>query len=239
MSLFKKNLYLFILIQFISLAMTSLKAEVYSKLALQQMAIEFVQSNLAEQSKPHKRGESLSVTALPLDSRIEQRACDTQLELSSANPTINSRQSTIKIKCLDENTWQVYVFIKQAVLVDIVIAAKGISKGQKIHKDDVSIKQVAKHLARSNQFTDINQLIGGRSKRNVRVGQPINYNHICNVCKGDRITIIAELKGMAVKTLGEALQDGQIGDNIRVKNVKSGKTIQAQVTSYSTVKVAI
>ena len=238
MSLFKKNLYLFILIQIFSLAMTSLKAKAYSKIELQQLAIDFV-AQKKQLDVNYNLTSDLSITALPLDSRIKQRTCETPLELSAANPISGNRQSTIKIKCLDKNNWQVFVHTRQVELIEIITASTGISKGQKITHHHLQKKKVAKHLTRSNQFKDVGALVGSRSKRNVRAGQPINYNYICNVCKGDKVTILASFKGMTIKTQGEALQDGRIGDNIRVKNTKSGKKIQAQVETSKQVKVVI
>lgn len=238
MSLFKKNLYLFILIQIASLAMTSLKAKAYTKLKLQQLAIDFISQQM-QTNRSEIPNSELSITALPLDSRIETRDCDTPLQLSAANPINNNRQSTIKIKCLDQNSWQVFVYTRQLELVEVITAAKGISKGQKITAQHLATKKVAKHLSRSNQYKSKQFLIGGRSKRNVRAGQSINYNYICNVCKGDKVTIVASFKGMTIKTQGEALEDGRVGDNISIKNIKSGKKIQAQVTNGQQVKVII
>ena len=44
---------------------------------------------------------------------------------------------------------------------------------------------------------------------------------------------------MTIKTQGEALEDGRVGDNIAIRNVKSGKKIQAQVTNALQVEVNI
>jgi len=238
MSLFKKNLYLFILIQITSLAMTSLKAKEYNKLELQQLAIDYV-TQQRDKVNAQQTNSELSITALPLDSRIKTRSCKTPLQLSAANPLNNNRQSTIKIKCLDQNSWQVFVHTRQQELIEVITAAKGISKGQKITAKHLTTKKVAKHLTRSNQFKSKEFLIGGRSKRNVRAGQSINYNYICNVCKGDKVTILVSFKGMTIKTQGEALEDGRVGDNIAIRNVKSGKKIQAQVTNALQVEVNI
>ena len=74
-------------------------------------------------------------------------------------------------------------------------------------------------------------------KKNIREGLPRNSD--CNVCKGDKVTILASFKGMTIKTQGEALEDGRVGDNIAIRNIKSGKMIQAQVTNALQVEVNI
>jgi flagellar basal body P-ring formation protein FlgA len=57
------------------------------------------------------------------------------------------------------------------------------------------------------------------------------------VCKGDRIVIGAGSANMQVKTNGIALEDGKLGESIRVKNARSNKDLVAQVVSTSEVKV--
>lgn len=65
----------------------------------------------------------------------------------------------------------------------------------------------------------------------------INLQHICMVCKGDLVTIFAKTGTLTIKTTGFALQDGNVGEQIRVKNQKSGKTISARVQDVKSVAV--
>lgn len=238
MSMNKKNLYHVFFTTLLALSVKPLSATVYSKLELQQLAIDFVMQQ-KQQVNVIDTNSELTINALPLDSRIEQRECHSDLALSAANPITGNRQSTIKIKCFDKNNWQVFVHTKQVELIEIITASQGISKGQIITPALLQKKKVAKHLSRSNQVKDFTALVGSRSKRNIRAGQAINYNSICSVCKGDSVTILVNYRGMTIKTQGEALQDGRVGDNIRVINTQSGKKIKAQVTNTQQVRVAI
>ena len=58
-------------------------------------------------------------------------------------------------------------------------------------------------------------------------------------CEGDNVTIYATTRTLTIKTTGVALQDGNIGEQIRVKNQKSGKTISARVKDVESVEVNI
>ena len=62
---------------------------------------------------------------------------------------------------------------------------------------------------------------------------------LCFVCKGDRITISAEVGKMKVKTAGIAQQDGVVGDNIQVLNASSKKTVIARVASVERVVIQL
>ena len=59
------------------------------------------------------------------------------------------------------------------------------------------------------------------------------------VCKGDNVTIYAKTRTLTIKTTGVALQDGNVGEQIRVRNQKSGKTISARVKDVESVEVNI
>jgi flagella basal body P-ring formation protein FlgA len=82
-------------------------------------------------------------------------------------------------------------------------------------------------------------LIGSRSKRNIRSGMPVLLNQICMVCKGDAVNIYATIKGLRIKTTGIALEDGTLGEQVQIKNKKSGKILNARVDGVESVQVNI
>ena len=57
------------------------------------------------------------------------------------------------------------------------------------------------------------------------------------VKRGQLVKIVAKKGGIYVETLGRALQNGRVGDIIRVKNVYSGKVIEGRVENEETVVV--
>ena len=58
------------------------------------------------------------------------------------------------------------------------------------------------------------------------------------VKRGELVRIIAEKNGIYVETTGRALQNGHIGDTIKVKNVYSRKVIEGKVKDEKTVVVS-
>ena len=59
------------------------------------------------------------------------------------------------------------------------------------------------------------------------------------VKRGDIVTILAEIKGLTVRVNGNALTDGHRGDEIRVKNQRSKRILQAEVIGPGTVRVRL
>ena len=64
-----------------------------------------------------------------------------------------------------------------------------------------------------------------------------NSETIPLIDKGDQVTILLEAPRMSITTTGEALQDGRLGDFIRIKNLMSDKVIQARVVKERLVQV--
>ena len=109
--------------------------------------------------------------------------------------------------------------------------------GDLIAKGDIVIKYVEQTLLRGQQFNNLNEVVGTRAKRRISPNQPIFSNNLCFVCKGDSVSIIARTENFEIKTVGEALQDGNLGDRIRIKNTYSNKRVDARVIDVGKVEV--
>ncbi|PAJ75148.1 flagella basal body P-ring formation protein FlgA [Pseudoalteromonas sp. NBT06-2] len=236
MSLFNKNHHKLIFFIFLVLFSNNTSAVGYSKSQLQQLAINYLAQNLKELTNGTRE-----LSALPIDPRISDKNCETELLINSVNVQRSNRQSTIQIKCLDEKKWNLYVQVKIMELAPIVVVNQNLSKGEIITNEHLITKQTQKHLIRTQYLNKAQMytLLGSRSKRNIRSGSAITYKQVCMVCKGDRVTIFASYRGLSIKTAGIALQDGIIGQNISVKNSKSGKKLHARVIGVDQVKVSI
>ncbi|WP_105190550.1 flagellar basal body P-ring formation chaperone FlgA [Pseudoalteromonas sp. T1lg48] len=206
----------------------------YSRERLQALAEQHIIA--LAQIKPQ---QELQVQAIELDARIASRSCAQPPELSTASEPPFNRQVTVQLKCPEPALWTQYVHVRIDKLSPIVVANSHIARGQIIAATDVSTELRPQHFVRARYVESPDVVIGSRSKRTIRQGLPINLNQLCMVCKGDSVTIVAKVNGLTIKTSGEALEDGGLGENIRVRNRKSGRLISAQVTAVETVAVNI
>jgi len=178
-------------------------------------------------------------SALPLDSRIPDRICKSPLELTSASEPPFNRQVTIQAKCQDEQAWAQYVHVRVVEMAPVVVANANLARGEVITKSHLSIQMKPSHFVRVQYLDNPDMLIGSRSKRNIRSGMPVLLNQICMVCKGDSVNIYANLRGLRIKTTGIALEDGTLGEQVQIKNKKSGKILNARVDGVESVQVNI
>lgn len=240
MSMFKKiqlfqSLWLLLALSLSSVAMARTgENTLYDHARLQTLAEQYIST--LEKIQPD---QELQVQAVDLDARIPERYCEQQPELVAATPPPFNRQVAVQLKCNSPALWTQYVHVRIEKLSPVVIAKENIGRGQLIDAQSVTIAMRPQHIVRAQYVEEPQLIVGSRSKRSIRQGSPINANQLCMVCKGDNVNIIATVNGLTIKTTGEALEDGTIGDNVRVRNIKSGRQVNAQVTAVETVTVNI
>lgn len=77
-----------------------------------------------------------------------------------------------------------------------------------------------------------------QKSKNIRVGDVIEQTDVCIVCRNESVVIRAGKSGMSITTKGTAMSDGVLGEQIKVKNDKSNRIIDAQVSGVGEVIVA-
>jgi flagella basal body P-ring formation protein FlgA len=92
----------------------------------------------------------------------------------------------------------------------------------------------------SNIVVSLEQAIGKRLRQSVSSGDYLRDNMLevpPLVFRGDRVRLIAQKGALIVETLGIARERGTRGEQIRVENVSSGKTIVGRIVDGSTVHI--
>jgi flagellar basal body P-ring formation protein FlgA len=182
----------------------------------------------------------VEVNTQSLDSRVNPPRCLGAIEAELASDREISRNNTVKISCNSPDLdypWQIYLSVRVDILYPVVVATKILTSGELITEEHIEVRFIEQHSLRGQQFTDTTDIIGTRTKRRVGKDAAIFANNICFVCKGDIIAIYARTEKILIKTTGEALKDGNINDNIRVKNTSSNKILDARVTGVGEVEV--
>ncbi|WP_179217526.1 flagellar basal body P-ring formation chaperone FlgA, partial [Vibrio sp. V03_P4A6T147] len=178
----------------------------------------------------------LNVKAANIDDRIYATDCPTPLSTSSSSSNGSASNITVLVECIEDN-WKIYVPVRLTISLPLVTVAVPISRGQQITQQDVLITMVDLHRFRRQGFSDINRIVGAKVKKNMRIGDVVEQDDICVVCRNENVMIQAVKQGMIITTKGTALSDGIFGEQIKVKNDKSNRIIDAQVTGIGEVTV--
>jgi flagella basal body P-ring formation protein FlgA len=109
-------------------------------------------------------------------------------------------------------------------------------------RDDMLADVVGAARDGSGPFVDSRSLIVGKVARlTLLPGHAIPFSGISNrklVANGAEVKLIYSEGGLVIMTTGAALQDGSIGDIVRVRNSDSGVTVSGAVQPDGSVRVS-
>ena len=113
-----------------------------------------------------------------------------------------------------------------------LVLSRNISKGQVIMPEDLVLtKQPQRHLHGS--YSDLNEVVGRKVKNNLVAGTVLKGRHLDTtylVNEEDTVLIVAANNSITITTSAIALENGQLGDMIAVKNVNSEKLLKVIIT---------
>ena len=124
--------------------------------------------------------------------------------------------------------------------VPVVVAKRNIKCREIISKEEVVLKR--KPLSRLPQdvIFSLKDAIGKQARVSLRMGSVLRFSYVqapVIVKRNQEVTIIARGKYVVVRAKGKALENGRLGQIIRVMNVDSKKQIWAKVISPEEVEV--
>ncbi|XKY12796.1 flagellar basal body P-ring formation protein FlgA [Stutzerimonas stutzeri] len=154
-----------------------------------------------------------------------------QVRATGEAPSAMERQN-LQINCLGTPSWSTNVTGQAHVFLPAVHAEGIIDRGQTLTANDLKLQRINVAKARRGYYNRIEEVVGLAAKRRIRAGQTITpalLEQAMAVKRGQPVKIVANNDGIEASTSGEALADGQPGDVIRVRNVGSGKVIDAKV----------
>ena len=171
----------------------------------------------------------------------------------SISPTLGSWK-TVTVQCKGKLPWKIIIRNKfnytqndkktdeingvknssyQASFKEIKVAAitRSIRRGDVITPSDVIEIRIPENKA-TDIFPNSQDLIGRRAKTTIRALKPIYSRQLepnFMIYEDMPVTIIHNSSHVSVQMEGIALEEGQYGDWISVKNIKSGRIILAKV----------
>ncbi|MGX9461056.1 flagellar basal body P-ring formation chaperone FlgA [Shewanella sp. A14] len=182
----------------------------------------------------------VQITPQNLEGRISPPRCHPPIKVEIASERAISRNNMVKISCDSPDydyPWQMYLSVRVEIQYPVVVATQLLSPDQIIDQHHLHIMYVDQYSLKGQFFSDTSALIGSRVKRRVAKDSPVLSNNLCFVCKGDTVAIYANTANVQIKTLGEALRNGNLDDVIRVKNSNTSKQFDAVVIGVGEVEV--
>lgn len=228
---FYKNFYTSIAFLFFFFSFSSTSATSEQANLIQQAAEEYILSAVE-----WPVGGTLEAQAANIDHRVFATDCPSALKASSSSTNPSASNITVLVECSEDN-WKLYIPVRLTRTGPQVTTLGPLSRGQIISPQDVTINMVDLQRVRRQGFSNVEDVIGTKTKKNIRSGEILESDDVCVVCRNETVTIKANKSGMTITTKGTALTDGAHGDQIRVKNNKSNRIIEGRVTGIAEVTV--
>ncbi|WP_235978995.1 flagellar basal body P-ring formation chaperone FlgA [Zestomonas carbonaria] len=179
------------------------------------------------------QGMRFSHASSALNGTARLTACQGPLQVEGADdsPAPLGRQR-LKVSCDDQPGWTVLVSSQASVFIPALHAGQVIERGQGIEAGQLQVQELNAGKATRGYFQRPEEVLGMSAKRRIRAGQPLSPGLLTSpllVKRGQQVKIVASRDGIQASTLGEALQNGQQDDVIKVRNLNSEKVIEAKV----------
>ncbi len=174
----------------------------------------------------------VEVEAGALDSRLALAACGQPIrvaaDLSRQQARVNAR-----VSCSTPSPWNLYVPVEIRVYRPVLVATRELRRGETIGEGDVALEERNALAAGAPPLTQVADVAGHSARRNIAANTVLSASLIelpVLVRRGDRLGVSARSGGITVQINGEALGTARLGERVRVRNLQSGRSIDAVVT---------
>lgn len=174
---------------------------------------------------------------------------DCSNDLKMTRPFQNYK--TIKVSCPDQNGFEVLVRIKTKKILPIKTNIKNTKKFKSIklkraleRNDVIQLSDldlvISKKSSNNSFYNNKKDLVGRKIKQNLKMGQLLHPRHLYekfDIQSGDYLSIVSSVGAASVAVSGKALDSGNLGDLIKVQNLRSGSVIKGYVKKNKIIKV--
>jgi len=177
-----------------------------------------------------------------LDPRLRLAHCDRPLATKLESPAQPVGRATVRVSCEGASPWSVFVPAQVHLYRAVVVARRPLARESIVQIDDVTLAERDVSLLTQGYLTAFDQVVGNKVTRSALPDQVLAPGYVSAaeiVRKGDQVIISANNSTINVRMPGEALSDGALNSQIRVRNLRSGRTIKARVVGPGQVEVAM
>ncbi len=180
----------------------------------------------------------------------------TELELAGKSPTMQlpaNASGALQVEQLeyDERSGRFSAIItadaarlpitgRAIALIEVPVLNRRFAIGEIIRKDDIEYTVLRGEQAARLAISDAGRLIGQEVRRMVPQGQPLRAADLrapLAVQKNAVVTMMLQTPRMQLTSKGKALEDGSVGDTVRIMNTQSKTVVEGVITSMNTVQV--
>jgi flagella basal body P-ring formation protein FlgA len=222
-------------------AMTAHADDVESPEALRSQVEAYLQDTLKGEYMG-VAADDIAVAVANLDARLRLAKCASPLHQEITSPRPYGSNVSVKVNCGSPKPWTIYVPARVETFAEVTVAALSLARGAVLTQEDVVLRRMSTNQGGSGLVLDPQQVIGKELKRRLEAGEPVRLSQIKApqvIRKGDRVVLEASISGVSVVTSGTALANGVVGEQIRIRNEKSARIVDAEVIAAGKARIAL
>jgi len=195
---------------------------------------------------PAFRGKEVNVA--PLDPRIPVQNCQQMLQFDQPFPG----QASVRVRCMLPS-WQLFITLTQGprpstanavsapTTQKVLVAKELLKRGTLLSPSQFVVKELPPAGMEAQLIQDPQQVANMELVRDLLPDAPLRTYDVKNaimVKRGQDVLVTAGAgQGFQITVKAEALQDGAMGEMIRLKNTESGRSLSAEVTGQGTARM--
>jgi len=126
--------------------------------------------------------------------------------------------------------------------VEVPVLTRAVGRGEVVTAEDLSMTRLREDQLRPAMITDPGAIVGMAAKIALRANQPIvtaDLQKPLAVARGALVTLVLNYRGMALTAQGRAIDQGSLGDTVRVTNTHSNMTVEGVIDGTNRVRVSL
>lgn len=185
-------------------------------------------------------GRRVEIDISSIDPRLNLGVCEQPL-IASMNQTQRPiGRINVKVDCQGAAPWTKYVPVSIRVYEKVLVTTRPIARGEILTAADLAMVDTDVSLLRYSYLQSPELAIGMESKRSLSTNTTIVQEALVAptlVKRGDTVVLSAKAGTVEIRQQGVAMQSGELGKRISVRNTNSDQIVQAVVTGLGEAKV--
>jgi flagella basal body P-ring formation protein FlgA len=173
----------------------------------------------------------------PVSTRLRLPDCAAPLTVEA--PRGSGSRITTRVACDGPQHWALFVTAKVGILHQVMITRRPVGRGEVLGNDDIESRLLDISDETRGYYLAPEDVIGRSASRHLPNASILNAGMLTNstlIERGDSVIIEVRTGAMLLRAQGTALEDGEDGAQIRVRNDRSGQEIKALVVARGLVR---
>jgi flagella basal body P-ring formation protein FlgA len=208
-------------------------------------------------ARPAHAGSAIAESLrLLVDDRLAGTGADVEIEVGEPDPRLNlapcarvepfippgarlSGRTSLGVRCVEGPNWSIYLPVQIRLLVDALIVARPVARGQPVTPADVRIERIDIAPLRGNALLAAESPEGRTATRALQAGEPLRRDLLrapAAFSPGDAVQVLAQGPGFTARSVGKALTAAADGQNAQVA-MPGGRVVTGIARSPASLEV--